>query len=143
MPSRPTIFITCGTIFLIFFGLPAADLHGKGDILEKVFLRQQLEILENNADLTPEYRDLPLSDAGYIPAADHDLALVDPLLADQRLDQRGLAGSGLADDRHELARLDMEIDLVQSPDILRIYFTDVIIADHMLFYNNIIRNRYA
>ena len=67
-------------------------------------VHQQLEILEHDSDPAAEIRNILVSQAVELEAADLSGALLKRVLADHRADDRSLAGSDLADDVDEVSR---------------------------------------
>ena len=59
-------------------------------------------------------------------AADEDLALRRAIDAGQHVDQRGLAAARFADDGHELAAIDLQIDAVQRGELARRGLVDLV-----------------
>ena len=83
---------------------PAAQVQRQADVLEARQRRQQVEELEDEADLVaPHARQLVVGQAGERFAVDADLAGRRAIEAADRVEQRRLAGAGRADDRHHLA----------------------------------------
>jgi hypothetical protein len=83
------------------------------DVVERAQLRQQVVVLEDEADAAPERRrraPRQLLDPG---AADHDGAGVGPVHAADDVQQRRLARPGRADDRDGLTCVDVEGDVDQ------------------------------
>ena len=97
----------------------AAVDHRQLDILHHVQLGQQVEELEHEPDL-------PVADGGKLPrrgvldhhAVELDRAFGGRIQAAQDVHQRGLAAAGRADDRDELALLDVQGHVVQRADFL-------------------------
>src|SRR5262249_28281906 len=79
------------------------DLEREADVLADRLGREELEVLEDDPDLPPDDRDLAPWQAREIVAVEDDLALARELVADEELDQRRLAGAGLADEEDEVA----------------------------------------
>ena len=65
----------------------AGDLKREGDVLSHRLARQELEVLEDDADLAPQERDVVRTDAADLPAADLNRAGGRFLLGDQHLDR--------------------------------------------------------
>ncbi len=88
----------------------AAEVH----VLDDVEVVAQREILVD--DLDPERGGvLRAVDRDLLPL-EEDLALVERVDARETLDQRRLAGAVVADERHHLARADLEVDVGQGLD---------------------------
>ena len=83
-------------------------------------LGQQLEVLEDGADAAAQVGDLVLRERRDVAAGDQDLALGRLELADQHLDQRGLAAAGRADQEDELAAVDAQADPLQGDVAARV-----------------------
>jgi hypothetical protein len=63
---------------------PADDLEGEGHVLPDGLVRQELEVLEDVADLAAQQRDLPAPQLLEVLARDPDLAAVRDLLAGEQ-----------------------------------------------------------
>src|SRR3954464_8887995 len=86
------------------FGAAGADhLQGIGDVVVDRAVGQQLEVLEDGADVAPQLRDLLLRQLADVAAGDLDRALAGGELANQHLDQRRLAAAGGPYEEDELA----------------------------------------
>jgi len=57
------------------FASQAENLEGDGHIVENFFMKEKAEILEDNADLSPQYVDFMVGYAQDIFSGDYDLAL--------------------------------------------------------------------
>src|SRR3989442_3996716 len=78
------------------------DAQREGDVLEDGQVGEQLEILEDHADLPPQVRQVaPLEPAQVLPL-DVDAAAGRLLLADQEADQRRLAGAAGTHEKDEI-----------------------------------------
>ncbi len=101
------------------------------DVLEGVGARQQVEVLEHEADLVVadlgaavavEVRDLD--------AVEHVAAGGRPVETADDVHQRRLAGAGRTHDRHELAAVDVERDAVQGAHLRPAHAVDAVqVAD--------------
>ena len=90
----------------------------EGDVLERGAIGEELEILENGADLPAQERDVVARDGSQVDAVDEDQSIGRRLLAGQQTQERGLAGACRPDDGNELAILDGEVDLVEGNEII-------------------------
>src|SRR5207248_2225367 len=79
---------------------------GEGDVVVDALVRQELEVLEDAADVPAQVRDLPLAELGDVLAGDPDAAGVRLLLLVEEADERRLAGTGRPHQEDELALLD-------------------------------------
>src|SRR5581483_1695284 len=78
------------------------------DVLGGGTAREQLEVLEDTADVAPKHGHLRALEPSELAAADHDLAARRLELLEEQADKRRLAGARGADDEHELALVDVE-----------------------------------
>jgi hypothetical protein len=86
-------------------GRPAVQPERQRDVLGRGQLRQQVEILEDEADAPPpQYRLPPAGEPGQVGAAQPHRAGRGPLETGRALQQRRLAGPGDAEHRGERAR---------------------------------------
>jgi hypothetical protein len=91
-----------------------ADLDlGERHVLQDGLVGEQVERLEDHADLGPQPRQ-GLALLGQRPAVDHDRAGVDGLQPVDRPAQRRLAGPGRPDDHHHLPAADGEVDVLED-----------------------------
>ena len=90
--------------------LLAAEEH----VLDDVEVVAQREVLVH--DLDAQRGGVLRGVDGDRLALEQDLAGVDRVDADDALDERGLAGAVVADERGHLARVDVEVDVVQDVD---------------------------
>src|SRR6266545_891875 len=88
-----------------------AEVHRQHHVLDDRQRRQQLKKLEDHTHVpaTP-HRHLPLAERVYRSVAHQHLAGARAVDAGEHIDQGRLATAGLADNRHELAAVDLEID---------------------------------
>ena len=92
--------------------LEAIDLATEEHVLHDVEVVAERKILVH--DLDPEPRRVLRRVYGDLAPLEDHLAAVRPVCAGDALDERRLAGAVVADERHDLARPDVEIDLRQS-----------------------------
>ena len=91
------------------FGAAGADhLQGVSDVVVDGAIGQELEVLEDGADVAAQLRDLLLRQLADVAAGDLHRALGRGQLADQQLEQRRLAAAGRAYNGNELARADSD-----------------------------------
>ena len=105
------------------------DLERERDVLVHGLARQQLEVLEHDPDLAPDLRHLAATDPGEVEAVDHHVAACRELIADEQLHQRRLARARRADEEHEVALGDDEIDVLEGLVAVRIALRDVVQHD--------------
>ena len=95
-------------------GAAGADhLQRVGDVVVDGAVGEQLEVLEDRADVAPQLRDLLLRQGADVAAGDADAAVGGRLVADQGLDQGRLAAAGRADEEDEFAAVDRQRDPVE------------------------------
>ena len=99
-------------------GLAAGDRQRQQDVLLGGQRRQQVELLEDEADLVAaQLGQAGVAQAGDLGVADVDLAAGDRVEAGQAVHQRRLAGAGRAHDRGEPAPLELDADPAQRDDL--------------------------
>lgn len=81
----------------------AGDLQGQQDITQRVAVEQQLLVLEHQTKMPAHVRQGAAAQGGQVLAIDHQAAGGWPLDGRDQLDQRRLAGTGMAGDQHHLA----------------------------------------
>jgi hypothetical protein len=103
------------------------------DVVEPAQLRQEVEGLEDEADLpAPQLDEFPLAGAVDPRAGDLDRACVGDIESPEQVQERRLAGSGPAEDSDELPSLHVEVDAVEHTNrraALAIRLDDVAGAD--------------
>ena len=104
----------------------AGDLEREGDVLADGLRRQELEVLEDDPDLAPHLGHLATPEPGDVLAVEDDLAAGRQLVADEQLDQRRLAGAGRADEEHEVALGDDQVDVAQGELAVRVRLRHVV-----------------
>src|SRR5262249_56471362 len=95
----------------------ALHLERVRDVVRGGAAREELEVLEDAADVASKLRHFAVLQAREVASADDDPPARRLDLLQQQLDQRRLAGAGRADDEDELALLDHERDGVERGDI--------------------------
>src|SRR3954454_17373790 len=109
----------------------ADDLQGERDVLEHGLVRQQPEVLEDDADLAAQLRDLPVRQPPDVLAGPVDNAPRRPLLAQDQPQERRLARPGRTDEEDELALDDLEAHVVDGgPRGPGVDLGDVLEPDH-------------
>ena len=101
----------------------------QADVLEARERRQQVEELEDEADLVaPDPRQVVVGQAAERFAVDADLAGGRAIEAADQVEQRRLAGAGRPDDRDHLAARDRQRDVVERDDVALAFelFGDVV-----------------
>ncbi len=97
-----------------------AHFEREGDILAHGLVRQEPEILEDNADFAPVVRQIGWSELGDVAVDDSDRTVARLLLGDQESNQRRFAGAARADNRDELTGVDGEVYVAKRYDRLRV-----------------------
>ena len=112
--------------------LPRLALHLERvrHVLVGVAVGQQLEVLEDAADVAAELGDPRALELAERAAADEDRALGRVELLDQQPDERRLARAGLADQEHPLALVDAQRDVAQADDLAVVDLRDALEHDH-------------
>src|SRR6202011_4630513 len=92
----------------------AGHLERVGDVVVHGAVRQELEVLEYDAEVAPVIRDPAADDVPQLTARHADDSLGRLELFDEQPDHRGLAGPGRADEEHEVLPVDRERRLVEG-----------------------------
>src|SRR5258708_19989994 len=108
----------------------AVDPQREGNVLVDREVRQQLEVLEDQADLPPVARKLPALHPAELNPVDEDLALAWLLLPDQEPDQRRLARARRTDQEYEVPFGDDQVDVAESFSPSRVRLEDVLDAHY-------------
>jgi len=103
----------------------------EGDVLRDGAGREQLEILEDDADEAAEIRDLRVAELRHVLVVDDHPAGRRELIADQQPDERRLAGAGRPDEECEVALVDGEVNVLQRRGPVRVALTDVLETDQI------------
>ena len=93
-------------------------------------VRQQLEVLEDDADVAAQLRHLAAAHLGQRVAGDRDVALGRLELLHQQADAGRLAAAGRADDEDELAAADLQRDAVERDVPAGVDLRDVVELDY-------------
>lgn len=105
--------------------------RAKGDVLEDRLVRQELEVLEHASDIAAQVRHTPVAHGRQVLVRDVDVAFRRRDLVNQHTDERGLAGSRMADEEDELARVNLQGDVgkCRLVRLRRIDLRDVVEGD--------------
>ena len=97
--------------------LAAGDADRQHDVLRRGHRRQQVERLEDEADLVAaQQRERLVVERGDLGVAEEHLARRRPVEAGEHVQQGRLAGARRAHDRGELAGLEADVDVVERGD---------------------------
>jgi hypothetical protein len=107
----------------------SCDVEREGDVLPHRLVRQQPEILEDDADSPPKPRHLPPAHAKQVVARDRHVSGRRHLLADEEPNERALAGARRADQEDEVAARDLDVDVCQCHLAVGVGHPDVHHAD--------------
>src|SRR5699024_5290948 len=88
----------------------------EGDVVDGLEVREEVEALEHHAHVGPEAGEV-LALLGQPLPVDGDLAVGDRLETVQAAAQGGLPGAGGADQRHHLAAVDVQVDVLQRLEV--------------------------
>nr|GEU28263.1 hypothetical protein [Tanacetum cinerariifolium] len=88
--------------------LAAVDAQREGDVIEHGGVLQQVELLEDHADIAARVAQIALGQRRELLAGDGDGAAVGALQQIEKAQQRGLAGAALADQAKDVAPVDVE-----------------------------------
>ena len=98
----------------------AVQLEREGDVLDRRQPREQVEVLEDVADRPAAHlRSIGTRDGGEVDPVHEHLAAGRLLEASGDRQERALAGAARAHDRHQLAALDGEVDLMERAHLGR------------------------
>ncbi len=94
------------------------DVEGQRDVLRRGQRRQQVELLEDEADaVAAQLGQLPVRQARELHVADEHPAAADRVEAGQAVHQRRLARTGRPHDRREPAPGEVQVDAAQRGDL--------------------------
>ena len=108
----------------------AGDLHDHGDVLEDGPALQELEVLEDDADPSPQLGDLGSGKGGDVHPVHQDLSRGGCLLSEQEAQESGLAGAAGSGEKDEIASLNIETDVHEGVVAAAVVFVDVIQLHH-------------
>ena len=128
--TSPTSSRIAGTWDLTTWLGPADDLERERHVLEHGLVGEQLEVLEDAADVAAQVRDLPAVELADVLAGDEDAALGRVLLLVEEADERRLARARRADQEDELALLDVDVGVAEGVDLALVGLGDVLELDH-------------
>jgi hypothetical protein len=106
------------------------DLHRERDVLVDGARREELEVLEDRADVSAELRDLPVRHARDVAARDDDLTLGGRLFAQQKAEEGRLPRPGRTDEEDELPLLYVGRHVAERGDATLVDLGHVFEADH-------------
>src|SRR5215211_7625289 len=95
---------------------------GPGDVVRHAAGEQE-RLLSDERDLAAHACEVELSQVDAVVAHAAALRVVEP---DRELDQRALARAGMADERHRLTGLDLDVDVVDDPALVLVGEHDVL-----------------
>ena len=108
----------------------ALDPERVRDVLERRAVAEQLEVLEDAADVAAQQRHLRALEPRQVAPADDDAPARRLELLEEEPDDRRLARAGRADDEDELALLDHERRAIERDDVRVVDLADVLEHDH-------------
>ena len=109
---------------------PPDDLHGEGDVLVDRLVGQQLEVLEDAADVPAQLGHLPVAELGDVATGDDDAAGAGLLLPEEEAEEGGLPGTRRPDEEDEFALLDLRGHLAECDDVAFVDLGHVLEANH-------------
>ncbi len=107
-----------GAFFTLAWGVNIAKIHGEHDVFHDGQHRQELEKLEDDAQLAaaPDSH-LVFAEVMHGGAIHPDFAGGGPVDAGDHVDQGGFAGAGFADDANEFAGLKIGVDVFEHGEV--------------------------
>ncbi len=109
---------------------PPDDLHGERDVLVDGLVGQQLEVLEDTADVATELRDLPVAQLRDVAPGDDDASRGGLLLPQEEAEEGRFPGARRAHQEDEFTLLDLGRHFAQGGDITLVDLGDVLEANH-------------
>src|SRR5262245_37922864 len=106
------------------------DARHERDVLQHGLVRQQLEVLEHEAERPAVGLHLPRREPGEIPASDDEPPLVGNLLPEQEPEERRLAGAAGPREEDELALVDAQRQLPERVHPAAVHLRDLLRFDH-------------
>src|SRR5438067_13757448 len=114
------------------FARVSGDEEGEADILGDGLPREELEVLEYDADPPAKLWHRRVLHADDVLTVDPHAARRRQFLPDQQADQAGLARPGGADEEYEISGVDLEIHVTKSVGAIRIALADVVQRDQLV-----------
>ncbi len=108
----------------------AGDLQREGHVVADGLVRQELEVLEDDADLAPDLWNLAALEPRQVPAVEEDHAFGRHLVANEELDHRRLAGARWPDQEDEVALGHDQVHAAQSHAAVRVGLGDALHRQH-------------
>ena len=115
-------------VWLVIRALPGEELPGQHHVLQRRVLREEVEVLEHQAEVQPLPADFTLARGARIGRvkenliAHQDAAAVGPLQEIEAAQQRRLAAAGGADHGEHVALVHGEADAVEHPASVKVLF---------------------
>ena len=112
---RPTSFSAVVACSIRSCLLQVGQLQRQFHVLQRGQHRNQVELLEDEADvLVAPVRDLAVAQLAQVVAQHADLAAGGAVHGGDQVQQRGLAGARRPHQRHELALVDLDVDVLRA-----------------------------
>jgi len=111
--------------FFNFPGASADGAHSEDHIIIDRFMFNEPEVLEDDADGSPQVWDLPFFNISKGEAVDHNAALRGFDFTDQEFNNGRLTAAGRADHKDEFAVLDFHRESVQGVGTIRVFFHNI------------------
>jgi hypothetical protein len=108
------------------------NLEGKSDILKDRSVVEELEVLENHADPSPQQGDPAAPDSRYIHPVDQNLPARWFLLAENQLEERALSRTTRPGQENKLSPLHSDADIRERVAAARVSLMDVVGLNHVL-----------
>ena len=110
-------FEQLGGAGLSLVALDAGDLEREADVAQHRALLEQVEALEDHADVLPGLEQVAAAELHHVAPVDAHRAGGRPLEEVDTAHERALAGAAQADDAEDLPVLDAEVDVPQCMDV--------------------------
>ena len=110
-------FEQLGGAGLSLVALDAGDLEREADVAQHRALLEQVEALEDHADVLPGLEQVAAAELRHVAPVDAHRAGGRPLEEVDTAHERALAGAAQADDAEDLPVLDAEVDVPQCVDV--------------------------
>src|SRR5262249_55216665 len=105
---------------------PADHLERERDVLVDRLVREQLEVLEDTADVAAQLRNLPSAEAADVAPGDEHTTSGRDLVTKQQLEERRLPRARRAHEEDELALQDLEREIAQCDHVALVDLVDVL-----------------